>query len=140
MRFSNCIILSVWICFLLFFFVFYFSKKRVSSVSGEPKETIIKRMYRQSARYAIAATQDESEIIALLHANYAMGYFGALRDFADPKDFKEATGHSIEEFGKRVVQIQDATTRRMIKKCPSLIENKDRILLEAMYSSAEVRL
>ena len=42
----------------------------------------IEKLVRQSARYAVAAQQDESPVIAILHANYAAAYLYALKEFA----------------------------------------------------------
>jgi hypothetical protein len=42
----------------------------------------IEKLVRQSARYAVAAQQDASPVIAVLHANYAAAYFYALKEFA----------------------------------------------------------
>ena len=40
----------------------------------------INTLIRQAARWSVAAQQDESPIIALLHANYGAGYLWALKD------------------------------------------------------------
>lgn len=91
-------------------------------------------LYRQVARWSIAALQDESEMIALLHANYAAGYLWSIKDIVSTEEFKKITGVDFMEFENKVVEIQDTVTKRMIEKCPDLIFLKDKILLAAMYS------
>jgi hypothetical protein len=91
-------------------------------------------LYRQTARWAAAAIQDESELIALLHANYATGYLWALKDIVSSEDFKKITNVDFLEFENKIVDIQDSITKRFISKCPNLIFLKDKLLLDAMYS------
>lgn len=97
-------------------------------------EKAIKILYRQAARWSVAALQDKSEMIALLHANYAAGYWWSIKDIVSTEQFKEITGIDFLEFENRIVEIQDTATKRMIEKCPDLIFLKDEILLTAMYS------
>lgn len=97
-------------------------------------EKSVKILYRQAARWGAAALQDESEMIALLHANYAAGYLWSIKDIITTERFKEITGVNFMEFEQRIVQIQDTATKRMIEKCPDLVFLKDKILLAAMYS------
>nr|QIZ31264.1 hypothetical protein orf00309 [Ostreococcus mediterraneus virus 2] len=56
----------------------------------------IEKLVRQSARYAVAAQQDESPVIAILHANYATGYFYALKEFASESQIHNATGIDVK--------------------------------------------
>jgi hypothetical protein len=44
------------------------------------RESNIKKLVRQTARWATAADQDDNGYIANLHATYAMGYLMALRE------------------------------------------------------------
>lgn len=90
-------------------------------------------LYRQAARYAIAASQDQSPAIAVLHANYGMGYALALRDLVTTEEFKKITGISLSDFEQRIGRIQDAVTLRLVNQCESLIPDEDPVLLKAMY-------
>jgi len=82
-------------------------------------EQNIKKLARQAARYSIAAEQDKSPMIAVLHANYGKGYFDALELIATPTEIKRATGVDIKKFGKDIHRIQDKATIEMIRACPS---------------------
>lgn len=74
-------------------------------------------LYRQAARWAAAALQDKSEIISLLHANYAAGYLWSIKDIVSTEEFKKITGVDFLEFENKIVNIQDNSTKKMIKKC-----------------------
>jgi hypothetical protein len=93
----------------------------------------IRIMYRQSARWAAAAIQDESVIIQVLHANYAAGYLWALKDIVSTSEFKRITGQDFLEFENEIVKIQDSSTKRLIETCQSLMFAENPILYKAMY-------
>ena len=78
----------------------------------------IEKLVRQSARYAVAAQQDESPVIAILHANYATGYFYALKEFASESQIHNATGIDVKKFKEHITNVQDMVTRKTSEKCP----------------------
>jgi hypothetical protein len=90
-------------------------------------------LYRQSARWASAAIQDDSTIIKVLHANYAAGYLWALKDIVSTSDFKKITGQDFLQFENEIVKIQDSSTKKLVESCPSLIFAENPILYKAMY-------
>lgn len=96
-------------------------------------ETSIQIMYRQSARWAAAAIQDESIIIKVLHANYAAGYLWALKDIVSNSDFKRITGQNFLEFENEIVKIQDSSTKKLVETCQPLIFSENPVLYKAMY-------
>lgn len=96
-------------------------------------EDIIKILYRQSSRWAVAANQDENEIIRVLHANYAAGYLWAIKDIAPTDVFKKATGEEFLEFEKKIVKIQDTATMRLASRCKEVIPISDKALIDAIY-------
>jgi hypothetical protein len=96
---------------------------------------LIRTLYRQSARYAVASIQDDAEVIQMLHANYAMGYLLALKDVASTEDFKRATGEDLISFERKIAQIQDDATTRIIKDRPDLRPLEDPTLMRAIYFS-----
>lgn len=96
-------------------------------------DSTIATLYRQCARWAVASTQDRSEVIGLLHANYAAGYLWAIKDVATSDDFRRVTGEDMLEFEKKITRIQDGATRRLVEKCSAVIPITDTGLLEAMY-------
>jgi len=82
--------------------------------------TPIQILYRQTARYAVASSQDEAAVIKVLHANYAMGYLLALKD--------------LLEFEQEIARIQDAATLSLVELCPELKPKENPELLKAMYA------
>ena len=63
----------------------------------------IKKLVRQSARYATAAQQDKSPAIAILHANYAVAYLYALKDIASDSQIHNATGIDVKKFSNETM-------------------------------------
>lgn len=92
-----------------------FSFKTDSAVN---QKSIIDKMIRQSARYATAAQQDESPVVAVLHANYSAAYFFALTDIASYDEIHAATGIDVKKFKESLIRVQDETTRKIIDACP----------------------
>ncbi len=92
-------------------------------------------LYRQTARYAVAASQDQQPVIAVLHANYAMGYLLALKDLVTAEEFKRTTGQDLLNFEQEIAKIQDDATLRLVKQSPGLIPEQDPDLLRAMYTA-----
>jgi|TARA_B110000259_G_scaffold134876_1_gene151991 hypothetical protein len=90
----------------------------------------IEKMIRQSARYATAAQQDKSPVIALLHANYASAYFYALKDIATESQIHNATGIDVKKFKEHVVNVQDMVTKKTSEKCPEFVGQVDVYLAE----------
>lgn len=93
----------------------------------------IKTLYRQAARYAVASMQDDSDVIRVLHANYAMGYLMALKDIASDEAIRASTGQSRVELEERIARIQDRATRDLVTGRPDLVPLQDKTLLKAMY-------
>lgn len=79
---------------------------------------IINKLARQAARWSTAAKQDDSHLVAVLHANYGAGYLWALQDIATASQIKAATDIDLDKFNKEIVKIQDDTTLKMIQLCP----------------------
>lgn len=76
------------------------------------------KLIRQSARYATAAQQDASPLIATLHANYAAAYLYAAKDIATDYQIHNATGVDVIKFKEHIVNIQDMVTKKTVEKCP----------------------
>ena len=81
-------------------------------------EDNIQKLVRQTARWATAAQQDESPLIALLHSNYATGYLWALKDIATASEINKSAGIDMKRFEKHITDIQDTVTQKIVKKCP----------------------
>jgi len=89
----------------------------------------IRTLLRQTARWSAAASQDESPIVALLHANYGAGYLWALKDIATEKSIKKATGVNIHMFEKKIIGIQDKATKKVSGLCPQFYSKLNTELL-----------
>ena len=89
----------------------------------------IRTLLRQTARWSAAASQDESPIVALLHANYGAGYLWALKDIATEKSIKKATGVNIHMFEKIIIGIQDKATKKVSGLCPQFYSKLNTELL-----------
>ena len=85
----------------------------------------IEKLVRQSARYATAAQQDSSPVIAVLHANYAAAYLYALKDIATESQIHNATGIDVKKFKEHVTNVQDMVTRKTSDKCPESVGDVD---------------
>lgn len=95
----------------------------------------IKKLAQQSAKWGTMAQQDDSPIIAMLHANYAVGYLWALKDIASPKEIFKQTGLNLEQFEEHVVNLQSMVTKKVLKKCPELAGEVD-LYLSSIAESA----
>jgi hypothetical protein len=78
----------------------------------------IQTLVRQAARWSTAAKQDESSMIAVLHANYGAGYLWAVKDIATDEQIAKASGIDIRKFENEIIEIQDQATIRMSQLCP----------------------
>jgi hypothetical protein len=96
----------------------------------------IEKLVRQSARYAVAAQQDESPVIAILHANYAAAYFYALKEFASESQIHNATGIDVKKFKEHVINVQDMVTRKTSEKCPEFVGEVDIYLAQISGEAA----
>ena len=95
----------------------------------------IDKLVRQAARYATAAQQDKSPVIAVLHANYAAAYLYALKDIASESQIHNATGIDVRKFTERVVNVQDMGTKKTTESCPEFVGQVD-VYLAAMGGEA----
>jgi hypothetical protein len=126
---------KVWISVIIgiivvYIVIHYCNIRRGVGISDEA----IRVLYRQSARYAYAAEQDESPIIRVLHANYGAGYLFALKDIVRSGDFERVVGEDMLTFEKRIVGIQDRATRELAEKCGERgLPKIDSILMRGMY-------
>jgi hypothetical protein len=110
---------------------------RLVSREAFPVDKVVRILYRQSARWAVASVQDISPLIAVLHANYAAGYLWAIKDIVTPEEFARATGGAdFLALESRIVAIQDAATRKLVAVCKEAVPVADETLLAAIYYSA----
>ena len=83
---------------------------------------VVDTLVRQSSRYALAAEQDLSPLVAVLHANYAAGYLWALRDIVSEKDISSVLhDNSLQTLESYIKKVQDSSTKKATKVCPAFI-------------------
>ncbi len=80
----------------------------------------VKKLVQQAAKWATMAQQDESPIIAMLHANYAVGYLWALKDIARPGDISREAGVDPQKFEEHIINMQSGVTKKVLKQCPEM--------------------
>ena len=98
--------------------------------SQDDKTESIRTLVRQTARWSVAAVQDRSPIVALLHANYGVGYFWALKDIATEKEIEAAANINVLDFQKKILEIQDTATKQVSGACPRFASGLDAELLK----------
>lgn len=106
---------------LMFIFIAYKNEKT--------KNNHIEIITRQAARWAVAAEQDESPLISLLHANYAAGYLWALRDIATDDEIYNKSGIDITIFKNKIMNVQETATKKVSDVCPQFVGKLDKYLL-----------
>lgn len=97
----------------------------VLQMTNENKSVYLTTLLRQSARYAIAAQQDESPLIAVLHINYAAAYFYAAKDIATDREIFNATGVDVQDYKQHLSKIQDSVSRQAYGACPEFVGEVD---------------
>lgn len=117
--------------------IIFFTRRTPSFPTTSLRDDVL-NLFRQSARYAVAAEQDESEIIALMHANYAAGFLWSIKELVGSEEFKEITGTDFLEFQNKIQKVQDKATKNLVAICPVLVKNKDPLFVKAMYSSTGI--
>lgn len=102
----------------------------LSSVTRDTcnKSDIIKKLTRQTARWAVAAQQDKSPLIRNLHMGYSMGYWWALKDIFSNNEIEQVTKLNVEQFEKKILELQDNITRGLVKACPQFAGDIDQYL------------
>jgi hypothetical protein len=109
---NKIIILSVIVIFLVLLFGNKCERKNT-------KGSNIKKLVRQTARWATAADQDENGYIANLHATYAMGYLMALREIYTDVDIKRYSGVDVRKFENEIYTIMDNAIKKLVIECPN---------------------
>ena len=82
------------------------------------RESNIKKLVRQTARWATAADQDDNGYIANLHATYAMGYLMALREIYTDSEIEVYSGVDVRKFESEISVIMDNAIKKLVLVCP----------------------
>lgn len=102
----------------------------VHSLFFDNDKNSAKILFRQSARWANAAMQDESPLISMLHANYAAGYLWALKDLHTDQEIEKETGIPRRKIEEKITEAQKFAARRTVEYCPQFLEHLDPVLSE----------
>lgn len=120
----------MWLSLLVMLVIFamaYWLWRRYYCVPGG-LEDVIKVLSRQSARWSLAAEQDQSPLVALLHANYGAAYLWALKDVASSEQVRKTTGLDLTELERKITRVQDEATKRVANLCPEFVGSADSFL------------
>ena len=124
-RFTQGLIFGI---ILIFFLIEIRNKCFIKNSAKNKTNEIIQKLARQSARWAVAAENDMSPVIKVLHANYAAGYLWALLDIASSEEIKTATGIDTIKFSKKITDVQDRATQSLVMVCPKYSGGLDKYL------------
>ena len=96
---------------------------------------IIQKLVRQSSRWSMAAMQDKSPVVEVVHANYGMGFLHVLLDIATEDQIKSATNIDVEKFKDEITKIQQMATLKLSKLCPKYTINNDKLKLQKILAN-----
>jgi len=105
------------VCFLILIILIMFVKNHIHKKTE--KQTNIHALVRQIGRWAVASEQDTSPMIAVLHANYAVGYLQALETIATEKEISRFT--NLEKLRNKIYKIQDNAVKKAVQSCPNYV-------------------
>jgi len=100
---------------LLFLLVLRYEPKQKNVID----ESNIKKLVRQTARWATAADQDNNGYIANLHATYAMGYLMATKEIYTDVEIEKYSGINIRKFETEISSIMDDAIKKLVVLCPT---------------------
>lgn len=103
--------------------IFYLVVKYFSDGNENSKKNLIKKLLKQSTKFIVSSEQDNASIISLLHANYGVAYFYALKNIASDEEIEQLGNIDIQEFEKQITSVQDIATKNVVKKCPECLPN-----------------
>ena len=108
-----CIGIIFGLCVSIIFF------KSLTKCNTPKINDVIRSMIRQAARWSTASLNDDSSMIAVLHANYGAGYLWALLDNFTTEQIQEATNIDFLKFRTEILNAQDIATKKMAVLCPA---------------------
>jgi hypothetical protein len=114
----NMIYIGIIILLIIVFALFNKTSIIKDTELQREKERIVKTLIRQGSRWATAAEQDMSPLIATVHANYGAGYLWALKDILSQNEIEKYGGIDLMKYEREILKIQDKTTMNNAKLCP----------------------
>lgn len=91
---------------------------------------VIKKLVRQTSRWSMAAMQDKSPVIEVMHANYGVAFLKILLSIATEDEIKSATNIDVEKFKEEILKIQQITNLKLSKSCPKYTINNNKEYLQ----------
>lgn len=82
--------------------------------------SVIQTLVQKTAKYATMAQQDDSPMLAVMHANYSVAYLEALLDVATYRQINRATNVDVKLFIEHVMMVQQSVTKKVVQKIPAL--------------------
>ena len=79
----------------------------------------VRKLVRQISRWSLASEQDQNPFIAVLHANYGVGYLSALLELTNECEIERITGIDMVRFSTTIHDIQDTASKRLFEVCPN---------------------
>jgi len=117
---------------ILFYLINYYYKKYVTCIDRRTS-MLIQQFLKSSARYSVAAEQDDNLIIAALHTSYGAAFLWALKEVAPIEYIESLTGVDMKEFELNVLKIQENVFKKISKECPKLVGDHSRLLGEIAH-------
>ena len=128
---STNLFIGVLIGIILTFFLIEIKNKCIIKDSAtELLYKIIQKLVRQASRWSMAAVQDKSPVVQVIHANYGMGFLNVLLDIATEDQIKSATNIDVEKFKEEITKIQQMSTLKLSKLCPKYKIKKNKEYLQ----------
>ncbi len=121
---SNTIYIGIIILLMIVFVLFNKTSIIKDNELQREKERIVKTLIRQGARWATAAEQDMSPLIATVHANYGTGYLWALKDILTQNEIEKYGGIDLMQYEREILRIQDKITINNAKLCQGYAPEK----------------
>lgn len=102
----------------------------ISSMMFTPKsrDDDIRKLVRQTARWAVASQQDKSPLIQNLHFGYCVGFWWSIKEIYTPEEIERASNINVKEFEKKLLNLQDKITKRLVQVCPDYASDIDNYL------------
>uniref|UniRef100_A0A6C0JWE8 Uncharacterized protein n=1 Tax=viral metagenome TaxID=1070528 RepID=A0A6C0JWE8_9ZZZZ len=92
----------------------------ISKSMNRTGPSVIEKLVKKTAKYATMAQQDDSPMLAIMHANYSMAYLEALLDMASYRDINRVTNIDVKLFVEHIVSVQRTVTKKVVQKIPAL--------------------
>ena len=107
---------AAWIAYRLYHVLMSSS----TSIPASTTEQGIRSLVKQTARWTLAAGQDQNPMVAMLHANYGVGYWSALRSLATLETIERAARINATELERWVLNAQASAAAQLFRRCPNV--------------------